>query len=66
MLNPIGFSISEEKIVNYIPVKTKILSNLIPGELTTYIYNNETDYYNEYKKSRFAITTKKGRRYSLL
>ena len=35
MLHPIGFSISEEKIVNSIPVKKKILSNLIPGDLTT-------------------------------
>ena len=26
----------------------KILSNLIPGDLKTYIYTNETDYYNEY------------------
>jgi hypothetical protein len=60
MLHPIGFSISEEKIVNSIPVKKKILSNLIPSDLTTYIYNNETDYYNEYRQSMFAITTKKG------
>jgi len=41
------------------PKKTKILSNLIPGNLTTYIYNNELDYYNEYRESMFAITKKK-------
>lgn len=59
LLHPITFSIPEEKIINYIPKKTKILSNLIPGDLTTYIYNNELDYYNEYKESMFAITKKK-------
>lgn len=59
MLNPITFSISEEKIINNVPKKTKILSSLIPGKLSTYIYNNETDYYNEYKQSFFATTTKK-------
>ena len=60
MLNPITFSIPNEKIINYIPVKTKILSSLIPGKLSTYIYNNEEDYYNEYRQSYFAMTTKKG------
>ena len=60
MIHPMTFSIPEEKIVNSIPTKTKILSDLIPGKTETYIYNNETDYYNEYKKSYFAITTKKG------
>jgi hypothetical protein len=43
MLNPITFSTPNEKIINYIPIKTKILSSLIPGKLRTYIYNNEED-----------------------
>ena len=60
MLHPIGFSIAEEKIVKSIPLKTKLLSNLIPGNLSTYIYNDESSYYNEYQQSMFAITTKKG------
>tara|TARA_Y100000816_G_scaffold257363_1_gene211501 strand:- start:7238 stop:8161 length:924 start_codon:yes stop_codon:yes gene_type:complete len=59
-LYPITFSIPEEKIVNTIQPKTKLLSSLIPGDTKTYIYNNETDYYNEYKQSFFAITKKKG------
>jgi len=58
-VNPINFAIAECKIINYIPKKTKILSNLIPGKLETYIYNNENDYYNEYQNSYFAITMKK-------
>lgn len=59
---PITFSIPDEKIVKYIPTKKFILANYIPigvGE-TTYIYDNENDYYNDYKNSLFAITKKKG------
>lgn len=60
MLHPITFSIPEEKILTCIPrLKTKILSDLIPGKLDTYIYNNEIDYYNEYRTSYFAVTMKK-------
>lgn len=59
MIHPITFSIPEEKIVNAIPTKTKLLSSLVPGIKSTYIYENETDYYNEYKQSLFATTTQK-------
>jgi hypothetical protein len=45
MLYPITFSIPEEKVINYIPSKTKLLSDLIPGKIETYIYNNEKDYF---------------------
>ena len=60
MLHPITFSVPKEKICDNHNVKTKILSNLIPGVASTYIYNTEEEYYNEYKKSYFAITKKKG------
>jgi len=59
-LYPISFAIPEEKIINIVNKKTKILSNLIPGDLKTYIYQNEKDYYEEYQKSLFATTCKKG------
>jgi hypothetical protein len=61
MLAPISFSIPEEKlcIIDNINYKTKILSSLIPGDTSTYIYNTEQDYYNEYKESYFAMTVKK-------
>jgi hypothetical protein len=58
-LYPITFSIPDCKIVSSIPLKTKLLSTIIPGDRSTYTFNNETDYYNEYKSSMFAITTKK-------
>jgi hypothetical protein len=56
---PITFSFPEEKIITELPNKRKLLSSLIPGDTRTYIYNNEEDYYNEYKQSFFATTTKK-------
>jgi len=59
MIHPITFSIPEEKIVKYHTLKTKLLSHLVPGDTTTYIYNTEEEYYKEYQKSFFAITTKK-------
>lgn len=56
---PITFSIPEEKIVKSFPKKKKLLSNLIPGDLKTYIYSTEKDYYAEYQSSYFAMTIKK-------
>jgi len=59
MIKPITFSIPKNKIVNGIPLKSKFLSNLVPGDGNTYIYKTEKDYYNEYKMSLFATTFKK-------
>jgi hypothetical protein len=56
---PITFSIPKEKIVLEIPDKKKFISNIIPGLKETYIYDDEKDYYNEYKQSIFARTCKK-------
>jgi len=58
-LAPVTFSIPEEKLVRNIPEKTKLISDLIPGKKETYIYNTEEEYKDEYKKSIFALTTKK-------
>lgn len=62
MLHPITFSVPSEKICTetHPIIKTKICSDLIPGDTSTYIYNTEQEYYDEYKKSYFAITKKKG------
>lgn len=56
MIHPIGFSIPKEKLCRYYVNKTKILSDIIPGKIDTYIYNTEEEYYNEYQQSYFAIT----------
>ena len=57
---PIQFSISETKIVEDIPEKTRDFAYIVPGDLKTYIYDNEQDYYADYQRSYFAITCKKG------
>ena len=56
---PISFSIPAAKIVLSIPPKTRLLAHIIPGDMRTYIYSNETDYYQGYRESWFALTCKK-------
>ena len=60
MIYPINFSIPKEKIINFIPNKKKILSNIIPGGPKNYTFTNEIDYYKEYQESYFGLTKKKG------
>lgn len=57
---PIQFSIPENLIVVGVPEKSKKLATIIPGKKETYIFDNEIDYYNDYKASYYAITHKKG------
>lgn len=57
---PIGLCIPEEKILSSIAKKTKDFAHVIPGIQSTYIFTDEQDYYNDYKQSYFAVTTKKG------
>jgi hypothetical protein len=58
---PFSFYIPDECIVNEIPEKTRLLASIIPGDMSTYIFKNKEKEYNDmYKKSRFAITKKKG------
>ncbi len=59
MIHPITFSIPKKKICHTNNIKLKVLSDLIPGDMTTYIYDTEEEYYNEYKSSYFAMTKKK-------
>ena len=57
---PIQFSISEEKIIDHIPQKEKDFATIVPGDLSTYVFTEESDYYGDYQKSYFAFTWKKG------
>jgi len=59
---PLSFSIPDECVVESVPKKEVLLASMIPGELSTYKYgkNDEDAYYDMYRKSRFAITKKKG------
>ena len=58
-INPISFSIPSDKIVNKIPNKQKLIAHIIPGNISTYIFTTEKDYYEDYQKSYFAHTKKK-------
>jgi hypothetical protein len=57
---PISFAIPEKNIITQPPHKTQERAFIIPGDLSTYIYDKEADYYNDYATSKYAITTKKG------
>ncbi len=67
-LRQISFSIPETKICNTIPIKTKLFAShivdpevrdRIMGSSINYLFDNEYDYYNDLKISKFAITTKR-------
>ena len=59
-LMPISFAVPKEKILKNINEKpTNLLAPLIPGRLSTYIYDDEKTYYNMYANSIFGITNKK-------
>jgi len=57
---PIGFSISAHKIVEEIPEKDQDFAFIIPGKIDTYIYKEESHYYQDYQRSYFAVTNVKG------
>jgi hypothetical protein len=56
---PVGFGIPKCKIAARVGAKSRMLAEIIPGELSTYIYNREEDYYAGYSSACFAITKKK-------
>jgi hypothetical protein len=64
-LIPIGFSIPKEKIVSETPSKSRYVASILPSKhdgpnRRTHIYNNEGDYYQDYRDSWFAIDCIKG------
>ena len=57
---PISFAVPKEKILKNINENpTNLLAPLVPGRLSTYIYDDEQKYYDMYSNSIFAITNKK-------
>ena len=61
---PISFSIPEEKICDPLEKSfdfAPLVPNCVGIHQDSYIYDNEKDYYNDYRKSHFAYTCKKGR-----
>lgn len=60
-LHPISFAMPTTKCVDKFEHRdrTKPYAYITPLDRSTYIYNNETDYYEDYKNSYFAVTLKK-------
>jgi hypothetical protein len=59
-LFPVSFGAPKEKIVTNVPEKTQDWATVIPGRMETYIFTEEKPYYEDYQKSYFALTHKKG------
>ncbi len=59
-VKPINFCIPKELIVDEMPKKEKDYATVIPGDKSTYIYTEEKPYYEDYQKSYFGVTCKKG------
>lgn len=59
-LKPISFAIPSDLIVNEVPEKTRFRAHIVPGDIRTYIYDNQPDYYNGYRESYFGLTYVKG------
>ncbi|HLX61009.1 MAG TPA: class I SAM-dependent methyltransferase [Planctomycetota bacterium] len=58
-LTPIQFAIPAEKIRKEVSAKSQLLATVIPGDLSTYIFDDEQKYYDDYGKSYFGMTKKK-------
>ena len=58
-LFPISFAIAEEKLSKKEKVKLRLVSDQIPSGERKYKFKNEDEYYSDYRKSSFAITSKK-------
>jgi hypothetical protein len=59
-LHPINFCIPEDKVLASVPEKSQDWGTVQPGKLETYIFNEEKPYFEDYQKSYFGLTTKKG------
>lgn len=58
-IHSINYSIPEVKIIDHVPKKTKWFATVVPGDLSTYIFDDESGYYKDYQNSVFAHTKKK-------
>lgn len=58
-VKPISFAIPTCKVNLNKKILKKSIAFIDPMDRNTYIYKNETDYYNDYFDSMFGITTKK-------
>jgi hypothetical protein len=57
---PFSYSIPDEFIVASVPEKTQVQSFVVPDQKYSFGPGEQQLYYNEYQRSRFAVTRKKG------
>jgi len=57
---PFSYCIPDEFIVNAVPEKTQLQSFIVPDVRYSFGPGEQQLYYNEYRRSRFAVTRKKG------
>lgn len=57
--HPISFAVPEELITPVNKNKTKQFAHIDPNDRSTYIFNNEAQYYKDYQDSYFGWTQKK-------
>ena len=55
----ISFSYPAEKIASVNKTKSQDYGTVIPGDKSTYVFKTEKDYYADYNKSYYGVTTKK-------
>ena len=60
-MKPISFSVPKEKFQPFEEWQSKeyMIAPLVPGYMQTFIYDDETKYYEMYRKSLFGLTWKK-------
>lgn len=58
-VHPIQFCIPREKILEGRPRKDRFLATCDPRDRSTYVFQHEADYYDDYRRSWFAVTMKK-------
>ena len=61
LANPISFTFPDERNIQTFNLesKTQLLSPMDPRFKNSYIYVNETEYFEQYQRSIFGVTTKK-------
>ena len=57
---PINFCIPKELLLSTVPEKKKQFGTVIPGNMSTYIFDDQQKYYEDYQDSYFGYTWKKG------
>jgi len=58
-INPIHFAYPHDKMPLGSVDKNKLVAQIIPGVMETFTFNNEEDYFMDYRESMFGFTWKK-------